>query len=79
MVEQVPQCHIIELYVKESARRDGVGQALLDAIEAWAESHDCVGMKLMVNAENQAAISLYKNSAYQIERHNMRKRLGDPE
>jgi ribosomal protein S18 acetylase RimI-like enzyme len=75
IVEQVQECHINELFVREDARRQGVASKLLTRIEDWARANDCESVKLRVDSENRAAIELYETGEYTIERHNMKKPL----
>jgi len=75
MVEQVRECHIVELFVKKTHRRQGVASELLEAVENWADSRECESMTLLVSPENRAAIDLYEAADYGVTRHSMKKRI----
>lgn len=79
MVEPVRECHVTELFVAPDARRQGVATALLAETEAWAVETDCAFLKLMVSADNRAALDLYEASAYTVSRHGMYKPVGASE
>jgi ribosomal protein S18 acetylase RimI-like enzyme len=51
--------NIHDFYVVESMRRQGVGRALLQAIETKARELDCCKLTLEVEEHNQQALSLY--------------------
>jgi GNAT superfamily N-acetyltransferase len=51
--------NIHDFYVVESMRRQGVGRALLQAIETKAKELDCCKLTLEVEEYNQQALSLY--------------------
>jgi ribosomal protein S18 acetylase RimI-like enzyme len=75
MVEQIPECHIIELFVEEDARRQGVATELLSKVENWALTQDSEYVKLMVKSDNHAAIDLYELEGYENNRQSMYKPL----
>lgn len=75
MVEQIRECHIIELFVKQDARRDGVATELLSEVENWARAQDCEYIKLMVKSDNHAAIDLYESEEYDSTRQSMYKSI----
>lgn len=75
MVEQLRECHIVELFVDEASRRRGVASNLVGEVERWARSRECEYTKLMVSSENLAAIDLYESSGYGVARHSMKKRI----
>ena len=55
----VDEAHVIRLAVDETARRRGIGRALLDGLVDWARARDASGMLLEVRASNAAAQALY--------------------
>lgn len=75
MVEQVRECHILELFVEPENRRHGIASELLGKVEGWAHSRDCEFMKLMVSSDNRAAIDLYESADFSVDRHSMKKRI----
>ena len=56
------------MYVDSRARRQGVAREMLRHAEDAAREHNCVRMVLSTSELQQAAISLYRNSGYQIVR-----------
>lgn len=77
IIQQVRECHITELYVREDARRHGVASNLIATVEDWGRAQDCEYSDLYVHADNQAARELYKTESYTTYRYNMRKPLPD--
>lgn len=73
--QQVRECHINELFVREDARRQGIAIELLDTIEEWGRANDCKWLDLNVDAENQPAKTLYEVKGYDSKRYNMKKRV----
>jgi ribosomal-protein-alanine acetyltransferase len=55
----VDEAHVIRLAVDETARRRGIGRALLDGLVDWARAREASGMLLEVRASNAAAQALY--------------------
>ena len=53
--------------VKESARRKGVGRALLNSAIEWAPTVGIKRIELYVYARNTPAIALYEASGFQVE------------
>lgn len=75
--EQIRECHITELFVREDARRRGVAAELLDTAEDWGRAHGCELLDLHVDEGNRAAKALYEKRGYVVERYNMKRRLAD--
>ena len=71
--EQRRACHVNELFVRESARRRGVGTRLLETVEAWAANNDCNRLTLTVDADNRPARELYATAGYETSRKTMTK------
>jgi ribosomal protein S18 acetylase RimI-like enzyme len=76
VLQQVRECHVSELYVREDARRQGLGAALLERIETWAATQECEWVDLNVDAENHPARELYEAEGYDVMRHNLKKAVG---
>jgi ribosomal protein S18 acetylase RimI-like enzyme len=55
----VDEVHVIRLAVDETARRRGIGRALLDGLVDWARAREASGVLLEVRASNAAAQALY--------------------
>ena len=67
--------HIIEVYVREESRQQGIASELLAEIEAWEKAQDCEWASLMVHVDNRAAHSLYKNNEFEVKRNLFAKSL----
>ena len=53
---------LYELGVDESARRQGVGRALVEALAAFAEERGCYGMWVLTEDDNVAARKTYERA-----------------
>ena len=73
--QQLRECHVSELFVREDARRQGIAGDLLDAIEEWAITKDCRRLDLNVGVANHPAKVLYEAEGYAVTRYNMKKQL----
>lgn len=61
-----PDCWLEDLYVRESARRHGVGAALIEAAVGAAQARGCRRMELDVNERNAAALALYEEHGFEV-------------
>ena len=52
-------CWLEDLYVREDARRSGLGRALVEAALERARERGCKRIELDVNEDNEAALALY--------------------
>ena len=50
-----------DLVVRHDCRRQGIGQKLLAAIEAWAERQGLTRLQLLADRNNQPALNFYDN------------------
>jgi ribosomal protein S18 acetylase RimI-like enzyme len=69
------QAFVAYTAVEPSARRRGVGRALMEAAEAAARAAGLTYFSLMVTEENGAARALYDHAGFLTERRMMTKRL----
>ncbi len=60
-------CWLEDLYVRESARRAGVGRALVEASLERARSRGCKRIELDVNEGNEAALALYESCGFSLQ------------
>jgi GNAT superfamily N-acetyltransferase len=60
-------CWLEDLYVREAARRGGLGRALVEASVARALARGCRRIELDVNEDNQAARDLYAACGFSFE------------
>lgn len=72
----VERCHVADLAVTSSARRMGVGTALMRAAESWARERGMSVLSLDVWSSNEAALCFYRHLGYDPESLCLIKRLG---
>lgn len=72
------QAYILNIYVADEYRRQGLGAHLLGQAEAWACEHGLERIGLSVSAHNKSAIGLYEHLAYQTETLRMFKHIHQP-
>ena len=58
---------IVYLGVKKLYQKDGDGQTLINAIEAWSLNHNIRRIEATVVPENDGAVNLFKSAGFQIE------------
>jgi ribosomal protein S18 acetylase RimI-like enzyme len=64
--------------VRPRYRRQGIGTALMERVEAGVARLGCPKINLQVRASNEGVVSFYEKLGYQVEeRISMGKRLGD--
>jgi len=59
-----PSIYIADIIVTSSARRLGVGAALLTDLDRWAATHNCDTIRLSMHAGNRPAQRLYEALGY---------------
>jgi ribosomal protein S18 acetylase RimI-like enzyme len=74
-VSLTDQVFIAYMAVEPAARRRGIGQALLDAVERLAKERGVDYVSLMVTEENAGALGLYAGAGFVTERRMLTKRL----
>ena len=60
-------CWLEDLFVREEARRSGLGRALVEAALERARERGCKRIELDVNEDNDAARALYEACGFQTE------------
>lgn len=60
----VDVCELEAIAVSGTARRGGIGKALLDALAAWARTKPALQVQLEVRAGNDSAINFYCNAGF---------------
>jgi GNAT superfamily N-acetyltransferase len=60
-------CWLEDLFVREDARRSGLGRALIEAALERARERGCRRIELDVNEDNAAARALYEACGFQTE------------
>lgn len=63
-----PDCWLEDLFVTESARRTGLGKAMVEAAIDRAEQRNCRRIELDVDDVNEAARGLYRSLGF-AEKH----------
>jgi ribosomal protein S18 acetylase RimI-like enzyme len=61
------RAHVADLAVREASRRMGVGEALMQAGEAWARERGLRVLSLDVWSTNQPALAFYRALGYRAE------------
>lgn len=71
---------LYELGVDERFRRRGIGSTLVRALADLARDHDCYGMWVLTDADNDAALGAYRSAGPVDEQPNVgiTWTLGDP-
>jgi len=59
-------CKLDKLYVHPDSQRQGIGNALLRAIQDWARQHGALRLRLQVNRGNAPAIAAYQKYGFRI-------------
>ena len=68
-------CHVNSIGVAEAERGQGIGRALMTALEAWARGHGANEVHLTVWRFNECARSLYAELGYEERTRLMCKRV----
>ena len=66
-MEVAEDCWLEDLFVREEARRFGLGRALVDAAVERARERGCKRIELDVNEDNTAARALYEACGFLTE------------
>jgi GNAT superfamily N-acetyltransferase len=65
--EQEPGvAELVSMFVRPQARGHGVGEALIDAVAAWARSRNATSVHLWVSETNKPAIRLYERCGFTV-------------
>lgn len=68
--------HIDQLYVDPAFRGEGIGTALIERAESWANNRNCEGLTLSVDVTNEDARAFYDRVGFRERRLKLQKRLG---
>lgn len=71
-------CMVFSVWVAGTARRRGVGRALVDAIAGWARSWGAVMLVLWVYRSNEPAIRFYERLGFRVQWDGPDAELGAP-
>ncbi len=72
------QAYLLELFVAEPFRGQGIGKALIAIAEEWAKRKGFDSIGLSVAAHNSAVIGLYDRCEFTTETLRMNKSLSEP-
>lgn len=67
--------YVNEIHVEEAYRNRGIGKQLLYAVESLARERGYGALYIHAEGNNDAAVRLYKNEGYVVERVQLRKAL----
>ena len=70
-----PQAFVLDVYVAESYRGQGLGRRLMETAEEWARQQGLRRIALSVATHNAPARGLYETLGYQVETLRMSKGL----
>lgn len=57
--------HVVAMWVRPAARRQGAGRALLDAVAAWARQDGASAVTLWLVRGNDAAAAAYRSAGFE--------------
>jgi len=57
---------IVSVYVSSRARRRGIGERLMDEVEAWANRNGAITTSLWVAEANESARTFYEGRGYEL-------------
>lgn len=63
--EDAPYAELSELYVRSEYRRQGVGRALVAALEAQARQAGATSWSVLTGSDNTAALALYQAAGFE--------------
>jgi GNAT superfamily N-acetyltransferase len=62
--EELGVVELVSMFVRPQARGHGVGEALVDAVAAWAKNRDATSVHLWVTETNKPALRLYERRGF---------------
>lgn len=62
--DDLGKAHLVSMWVSPTHRRNGIGRALIEAIQTWARIHKTHSLQLTVTSCNQSAIEFYKRNGF---------------
>lgn len=65
--KRVKHSAYIVVGISEKNRGQGIGTALFQRVEKWAENHHISRLELTAVTKNEAGVALYKKSGFEIE------------
>ncbi len=68
---------ISDLYVTEPAREVAVGERLIEAVLAWCEGHDCVGVDALALPGNRATKNFFESFGFKARMLTVHRPLTD--
>jgi ribosomal protein S18 acetylase RimI-like enzyme len=64
--EDPAKAQLVSMWVAPGHRRTGVGNALVDAVQAWAQARGIRTLRLMVTSPNRSAIAFYTQLGFSM-------------
>ncbi len=64
-LEKPPEAILLSLIVDAEYREDGIGRALVDAVEAWAKGENYSSVSLSSQVDREDAHAFYANLGYE--------------
>lgn len=64
--EEPGVAELVSMFVRPRARGHGVGEALIDAVVAWARNRNAASVHLWVTETNKPAIRLYERCGFTV-------------
>jgi ribosomal protein S18 acetylase RimI-like enzyme len=75
LAQDSPACRVTALAVRPDARRQGIGGALMEAVEEEARSQGCFRIEVTCRPDRHPAHALYRSRGFEERRYRFAKEL----
>jgi ribosomal protein S18 acetylase RimI-like enzyme len=75
LAQDSPACRVTALAVRPDARRQGIGGALMEAVEEEARSQGCFRIEVTCRPDRHPAHALYRSRGFEERRYRFAKQL----